>query len=392
MQTSFRFFASIILMFSLSVGSLAADRVTSSESAGYRIYPADVPNLGILYVDHQATGRSGHGGQAITECVNGDIIAFYSNVSGTVRRGHAVAGWAEYRISEDGGATWSEPYVLEHSKAAWEDPESGPILVEEAMTAPNGTVVAIGRRFTDPKGYKWGSRKPVYFLSYDHGRTWSEPREFDPGAEKWMLARDEGSMLHDGKLFVLFHDRFVPKPHVPKYRLYVSEDNGESFQKRSVLPLSEKQWYGTIGSLPNGDIIVYSYNNDDDGTVLQYVTSSDDGGTWSEVKTTPFAKRLRNPQLSQRVGGLYFMHGRSGSFGPDPRHLVLYSSTDGINWDDGVYLNKGNTDDLDSYSTNEVIGKYDLYTPERLLIQSSIAYDEAGRRVNLHHWFVDLLD
>ena len=361
----------------------------AEDPGGYGIYPSDVPNDGILFVDHKAEGRSGHGGQAITEAKNGDIIAFYSNVSGTVRRGHGVAGWAEYRISGDGGETWSDPYVLEASKMAWEDPERGPILVEEVMTAPDGTVVAVGRNFTDPRGHSWGSRPPLLFRSRDHGRTWSEPEALDPNAKRWQISRDEGSMVHGDTMYILFHDRFVPDDETPKYRLYASEDNGGSFGKRSVLPLGKDQWYGTIGAIEGGKIIVYSYNNDDDGEVLQYVTSDDGGFTWSEVQETPFAKRLRNPQLSARIGGLYFIHGRSGSFGPDPRHLVLYSSEDGINWDEGVYLNRGSTDALDSYSTNEVIGKYDSESPNRLLIQSSIAYDDAGRRVNLHHWWLD---
>ncbi len=75
--------------------------------------------------------------------------------------------------------------------------------------------------------------------------------------------------------------------------------------------------------------------------------------------------------------------------GYDPRHLVLYHSRDGIHWDGGVFLNKGATDDLDSYSTNAIIGRYDRGESERLLIQASIAYDESGRRVNIRHWWIE---
>jgi len=81
------------------------------------------------------------------------------------------------------------------------------------------------------------------------------------------------------------------------------------------------------------------------------------------------------------------MHGRSGLRGDDPGCLVLYASKDGVNWDRGVFLNKVQQG-LDSYSANEVIGKYDPGTPNRLLIQSSISYSGYGR-VNIKHWWIE---
>ena len=65
---------------------------SNSLSKGFRVVPADVPNKGILFVDHEKYGRSGHGGNCLTECRNGDIVAFYSNVSGEIEKGHGVAG------------------------------------------------------------------------------------------------------------------------------------------------------------------------------------------------------------------------------------------------------------------------------------------------------------
>ena len=92
--------------------------VKNNYAAGnYRIVPGDVPNKGILFVNHQAENRSGHGGNCLTECHNGDILCFYSNVSGTIWDGHSVGGWSEYRISSDGGASWSDPIALDYSKA-----------------------------------------------------------------------------------------------------------------------------------------------------------------------------------------------------------------------------------------------------------------------------------
>jgi hypothetical protein len=62
------------------------------KSGCFNIIPEGVPNGGILFVNNEAAGRSGHGGNTITECKNGDILCFYSNVSGEIFLGHGVAG------------------------------------------------------------------------------------------------------------------------------------------------------------------------------------------------------------------------------------------------------------------------------------------------------------
>lgn len=185
------------------------------------------------------------------------------------------------------------------------------------------------------------------------------------------------------------------------HTLWVSEDNGQSFNRRSVLPFEDACYYWAAGVLDNGDIIVYSYNahvHRDDQTAeknIPYVISKDGGHTWSSVKTTYFAKGIRNLQMSEKLGDLYFIHGRSGSFarelvGDDPGrgNFVLYVSKDGINWDEGIVLmsRAQHPGGADNYSVNAVIGRYCEQTPERLLIQSSLSYD--GRRVNSHHWWV----
>lgn len=176
------------------------------------------------------------------------------------------------------------------------------------------------------------------------------------------------------------------------YSLYVSNDNGQSFKKRSVLPLDYRDYYSAASVLDNGDLIVYSYpyrGRDSDEKNLPYVISKDKGHTWSEIKTTYFAKSLRNPQMSEKVGDYYFIHGRSGSYGENPGNFVLYSSKDGIHWDEGVYLmsRQQTPGGGDCYSGNAVVGKYDPLTSEKLLIQADISYD--GPRVNIHHWWVE---
>lgn len=358
-----------------------------SEEQSFSVFPSNYPNKGILFVDNQSSLRSGHGGQAITECTNGDIIAFYSNVEGGIDNGHNVAGWAEYKISSDGGKTWSAPYVFGPSKQVWDNrtnTNSVSLLIWELVTAPDGTVIAFGR--TSNNEIRWGGdAPPVYYLSKDHGRTWSSAQRVDE-RETSKIDREEASLVHNQEIYVLYHEYYASNR---KFRLYVSKDNGHSFEERSTLPFPNKQWYGTMGVLPDGKLIVYTYNTDDDGARIQYVTSIDQGKTWSYVQETTLAKRIRKPRMTSKLGDYYFMIGRSGHEGPDSRHLVLYSSKDGINWDNGVFLNKGGKD-VDSYSANEVIGKYNTAVKKRLLIQSSVCYEQTGAKVNLYNWFVDI--
>lgn len=354
---------------------------------GFDIVPAGVPNKGIMFVNHEATGRSGHSFSTLTECQNGDILAFYGNTSGIIHGGHTTMGWTEYKRSRDGGKTWGDPAVFEYSKKVWDEnrktdgtsPKNS--LVMSVETAPNGNLVAIVMAS--------GPTSPLYLLSYDNGYTWSEPKILDTSATKEEVYRPRNTtFIHDGTLYVAF----IGEEIFGEETLYASEDNGETFTRRSSHLFAGRTYTRNVGYitgnvLDDGRFIIYGYQ----GTKGEehnapYVISEDNGYTWSEVRYTYFEKKIRHPQMSGKVGDYYFLTSRSGSYGVYGGHLVLYKSKDGINWDSGVILNtEGGTSD--SYSANKVIGKYDQSTPDRLLIQSSIIY--TGSRVNLKHWWIE---
>ena len=209
------------------------------------------------------------------------------------------------------------------------------------------------------------------------------------------------SFVHDGEIFIVFRGGTSNMSPGGPQTLWVSDDNGESFRQRSVLPFDAASYYWAAGALDDGRIIVYTYdahNKRDDQTAEQnipYVISRDGGRTWSDVQTSHFAKGIRNMQLSGKLGELYFMHGRSGSYprdlvgdDPGPDNFVLYSSPDGIHWDEGILLMSRlqTPGGGDCYSANEIIGKYDPATPERLLIHGDVSY--SGAKTNMHQWWV----
>ncbi|MFW6336109.1 MAG: sialidase family protein [Phycisphaeraceae bacterium] len=363
----------------------------SKPTQGFRIRPGHPPNEGIVFVNHQAHQRSGHGGNCLTECHNGDILAFYSNVSGDLHKGHGIDGWSEYRRSSDGGETWGEPMVLPYSKQAWEGDDVYAALVFGVTTADNGDVIAFACQFAEGLWVKAGP--PVVLVSHDQGQTWDPPRPLTPDAtvDDASLTFD-ATLVHEGVVYVVFMSgaaNYCPGP----YAMYASTDHGRTFELRSRLPFHQQNYYVTAGVLDDGSIIVYSYPyrtqepiNEHD---IDYVISSDGGRTWSDVSTTHFAKKIRNPQMSAKIGDYYFLHGRSGSLGEEKGHLVLYASRDGIHWNKGLILRKKTFGGGDAYSANEVVSKYDPSVPKRLLIQSSIAYEDGNSRVNEHHWWVE---
>jgi sugar phosphate isomerase/epimerase len=392
----------VVLGFSEIEGEL--DRTRVLDDKPYSLYPSDIPNTGIMLVDQEKDGRSGHGGITLTECANGDILAFYSVTWAETMRGHSIAGWSQYKRSTDGGLTWSDPIVFGPSKQMWDGRAVFSGLVYSVITAPNGTLVATVVRYANAWWVK--QLPPIYYLSYDHGETWSEPRNFDDAATVDDISMTMSThFVHDGKIFIVF--RGGPSNMSPggKHSLWVSEDSGETFQQRSVLPFHDSDYYWAAGALDDGEIIVYTYNGHHDNgrsrrdgeaeKNIPYVISRDGGYTWSEVKTTYFAKAIRNMQMSDKLGDYYFMHGRSGGFSrelagddPGPGNFVLYYSKDGINWDEGIImmsrmLTPGGGD---NYSSNVIVGKYDPDLPERLMILSDISYD--GPRTNMHYWFL----
>ena len=296
----------------------------------------------------------------------------------------------EYRRSEDGGRSWSQPIPLEYSRQVHESGRQRAIKCEKAVRADTGDVILFNLEHANKEEYNWTWKPqtvPTYLRSADGGQTWDAPRPMgdEPG-------RIWDAIVHDGNIYVLqiFNDGKnkkwygnLPKHH---YSLYVSTDSGRTFSRRSILPLDiHGRGYGTMSILPGGRLIAYVYNINDEHH-LDYVISDDAGHTWSEAGRARFARRIRNPQMAAFRGG-YVLHGRSGNEGEekDRGHFVLYTSRDGIHWDDGRYL-KTREAGHGAYSNNLLVHDPAGGEPRRLLIQASHAYERD--KTNIYHWWL----
>lgn len=354
----------------------------------FRITPPNPPNDGILFADLQKSDRSGHMGHALVEYAPGEILAFYPNCSSEDTRwnGHSGYGWMEYKRSIDGGETWSEPMIEPNSKALFDKGIGRTFMCEKAIKTDSGRIIFFYLNCDMiTNGHIWEPYfEPYYAFSEDNGNSFSEAKQlFD------QRGRVYDAIYHEGTIYVLFNaDPELPgKAHNGDYDLllYTSSDNGESFELRSKIGFTSTKhcFYGTMVFTPEHDLLVYTYDDQDEHN-LKYIISKDRGFTWQNNRRAYFEKKLRNPQIVY-YGNRYFIHGRGGHPKEFYGALVLYSSIDGINWDEGIYL-RHKTASAGAYSNNLVVHCSD--GRERLMIQSSHAYEAC--KTNVIMFFVDM--
>jgi hypothetical protein len=365
---------------------------SKSNIQDYLITPEPGSELAI-FVDHQAAGRSGHLGHALFQRSDAELFAFYPNCTsddpgrhGT--SGHSAVGWMEYRRSSDGGQSWGVPQVLEYSKRAFREKAGYSVFTEKAVVTDNGTVVLFHLLSDVSKDALWEPYlAPTSTRSLDGGETWSNPTTI--GTKR---GRVYDAIYYQGKILALKFDNdaeedFCGTTDEHIYRLYESTDDGQSFEPGSNLPFDTRgRGYGTLCQLSDGSIIAYVYNKNDE-EYMDYVTSEDGGRTWKSGGRTRLEKRIRNPQMIAFDKG-YFLHGRSGSYGPEESkgHFVLYYSSDGIDWDSGIYLAR-REQGQGAYSNSLVVCDPAESGRERLRIHASHAY--SADSTNIVAWWIE---
>ena len=326
-----------------------------------------------IYMDNQARKRSGHMTHAMAEYAPGCFINFNANCSAERAEGHSVYGWVEYRFTEDAGKTYSELQTLPYS---WECFLNGTctISVEKAVACDDGSIVAICLRNSNLSAVgcePWYT--PTWIKSTDLGRTWSEPKELSP-----YPGRPYAAVYRDGVIYVLHKcgEYFCKENPEDVYRLYRSTDNGESFEEAGALPINpSRRGYGALLFDDQGRLHAYAYNSSSERE-MDHAVSGDNGETWEVVRPCCLAKGIRNPQVAL-IDGVYVAHGRS----EDLRGFVIYTSENGYDWDEGVYLNYWDHP-IGQYYSNNINLKDEQ--GNFLLIQYSESYD-GSMRVNVKH-------
>lgn len=297
-------------------------------------------NEPFVYEDNEKKGRSGHMSHAMTEFAPGKIMAFHSNCSPVRSCGHSAFGWVEYRISEDYGETFGESVKFPFS---WETFLNGvnTVSVEKAVTCNNGDIVVfclINSQLSEICCEPWDC--PMTVISKDGGKTWEEPVSFSG-----YKGRIYDAVYHKGVIYALefCNDAktffWGTKPE-DVYRLYRSVDEGKTFEEVCVVPFADTtgRAYGNMIFTENDELIVYAYNAHDEKN-MDYIVSKDYGKTWGESKKSYVANKIRNPQVGI-LDGQYILHGRAGGFERGSGSWVIYTSANGIDWDEGTVFAK----------------------------------------------------
>lgn len=332
----------------------------------------------ILYIDNEARGRSGHMGHPMLNLGNGRIMDFNSNVSAVRCDGHSGFGWMEYRISEDGGDTFGDFNIVPYTTDVLLDGMYSAII-EAAVVCDDGSIVAVCNLFSQknevccsPYGI------PTFIRSRDMGKTWETAKPLSNYEGRVYNAR-----YHNGKIYVLeFCNReVVGETDSDVYRIFCSSDNGESFHELCIVPFNSTKgrFYGTMQFDNDGNLIVYAYNEKYE-TELDYAISEDGGKTWSKTGSCYLAKKIRNPQVAI-LDDQFILHGREAG---GINAFVLYTSDDGIGWDEGHRIVDYHPA-TSFYSNNVIVNKNGK---NKLLVQYSQTYKESCC-VNIYHMWIE---
>ena len=329
-----------------------------------------------LYVDNESRKRSGHMTHAMAEFAPGKLIDFNSNCSAVIHAGHSTYGWVEYRISEDGGESFSEIRELPYSKAALYD-GLHVISVEKAVACDDGRIVAICLR-NDAHAMCPPWDTPMTVTSHDGGESWTEPRELCSYKGRVYDACYYGGVIYALEFCNDATEDFcgVNEEHV--YRVFTSHNNGESFEELCVVPIpSHRRAYGSLLIDDQGNMHVYAYNISDEQH-MDHIISRDLGRTWEESTVCYLNEGIRNPQTAQ-LNGVYILHGRRAG----GRGFVFYTSLDGQSFDEASFLGRARGG---CYYSNNIILK-DRNGNDRMLVQYSETYSlEHGQHcVNVKH-------
>jgi len=283
-----------------------------------------------IYVDNEKRGRSGHMTHAMAEFAPNCFIDFNSNCSAERFWGHSAFGWIEYRISKDGGKTYSEVADLPFSKKMLYD-GIYTISVEKAVACNDGSIVAFCLRNNqlDPVCCEpWAT--PLVIISRDEGKTWSEPYEFTPFA-----GRIYDAVYYNGNIYVLIfcNEHFIGETEEHKYRIYKSSDNGKNFEELCVIPFDTNgRAYASIIFDDNGILHAFAYNSKNEAE-LDHAISRDFGENWEICRPCSVPEGVRNPQ-SAIIDGIFVLHGRTAN----KKALIFYTSENGFDWDEGYKL------------------------------------------------------
>ena len=191
-------------------------------------------------------------------------------------------------VSRDGGFTWGEARVVAS--------KPGRNLCEPCcLRSPDGRSLALlmrDNRHTGPSAISF---------SHDEGKTWSEPRDTQPGLTG---DRHEAIMLPDGRYFIAFRNRHIGDPLYGQFMAWVGTWNDLVRGGKGQCRVHLLKHHGKPGRWPGNEIDT-GYSGVEllpDGTIVctTYTIAADDGRQSSVVSMRLNVKELTAGSVAQK--------------------------------------------------------------------------------------------
>ena len=227
---------------------------------------------------------------------NGDILAAF-----TVGGGPDVTGGTDLARSTDEGKTWSwQGTILK--------PGSNPRSTNSLRLSrtPQGMVVAYGTlAFPPRREKKFGSefsKDPIFCLSRDQGKTWSEPQQIPAEIQGPFEIASPVVVTRDGCWLAPAATLPHPQRLGEQLVVFISEDEGKTWPNTSVVMKDANGVKGffeqKLARLDNNRVMAVSwtlrmgdYSDFEDHFSISY----DGGRTWGALRSTGIRGQTMTP-------------------------------------------------------------------------------------------------
>ena len=249
-------------------------------------------------------------------------------------------------ISKDEGKTWTSHPLFKDKKTFRTRPERAVIRTADGVLVLvflNEAEITRGEWKVDDKEALSKFYLPTYVTrSLDEGKTWEEPKKIQGG---WCGAIRSLIQIKSGRLVLSGQDvAFDPGRHV--VMSYVSDDNGETWQRSNVIDLGGSGSHGgtmeaTLAELTDGR--VYMLIRTTKGWFYEAL-SADGGLTWTDVRQSKIKSSTCCGTLGRLAGGrLLLLWNRSPEGKPYDRNSreelsAALSEDDGKTWSKPVVI------------------------------------------------------
>ena len=295
-------------------------------------------------VEHHTVFKCGEDGYhtyripSIIQAKDGTLVAFAEgrrDNRGDPGRGHIDL---VYKLSNDGGRTWSSLHILEKAKEGGS--ASNPTVV---MDNNSGRIIIIYPLWEPAMYYRnslpgTSDNRVIMRFSDDYGQNWSKAEDITHQArhEQWgftAFGPGHGIQTSTGRLII---PAFSNSPEIEDdnplkkraaFALY-SDDGGKTWQRGQQIAASTHE--NQIVELDDGRLMMDARQINSEIQMRWMAISNDQGETWSKPTQTQIcaeicAGLLRYPLKGRCSGNLLLW---SGIKGPNRTNLILRLSYD----------------------------------------------------------------